>query len=259
MKVGYLLRVELSDGENSEYEPNDRYIFANDVEFSQDIYGYFNPVGDVDWFQMSVYEPHAQVLSIRISPTEDIDPVIGLYRSGEELIRTANDRGVDEGEIIKNIGVEEGIYYIKVYNQNTERDNPERQYTLIVDKEAWQEDEEFEVNDFLENANEIIFNGLKRGFITPLGDRDVFVFEVAQRATADELLPVTLELSPCVLLDIAMRVYDEDGVFVEEINNNPAEEGEKETLYLDQGRYFVEVMSMNQKENARDAYILRIY
>jgi hypothetical protein len=259
MKVGYLLRIELGEEQNSEYEPNDRYIFANDVEFSRDIYGYFNPLGDVDWFQMSVYEPQPQVLSIRISPTEYIDPVIELYGSSEDLIRTANDRGVDEGEIIKNIGVEEGIYYIKVYNQNPEQDNPERQYTLLVKKEQWQEDEEFEVNDFLENANSIIFNGLKRGYITPLGDRDVYRFDVIQREGSLESTAVTLELSPCVLIDIAMRVYDKDGVFIEEINNNPAEEGEKETLYLDSGSYFVEVMSMNQRENARDAYILRIY
>lgn len=258
-KVGYLLRVELSDEQNSEYEPNDRYIFANDVEFSRDIYGYFNPLGDVDWYRMSLYEPDPQVLSIKISPTEDIDPVIELYKSGEELIRTANDRGVDEGEIIKNIGTKEGIYYIKVYNQNPERDNPERRYTLVVDREEWQEDEEFEVNDFLEEANEIIFNGLKRGYISPRGDRDVYTFNVAQGPAPLESAEVTLELSPCVLLDLAMRVYNEQGVFLEEINNNPAEEGEKETLFLDEGTYFVEVISMNQRENARDAYILRIY
>jgi hypothetical protein len=258
-KVGYLLRIELGEEQNSEYEPNDRYIFANDVEFSKDIYGYFNPLGDVDWFQMSVYEPKPQVLSIRISPTEYIDPVIELYSSSEELIRTANDRGIDEGEIIKNIGVEEGIYYIKVYNQNPERDNPERQYTLLVEKHQWQEDEEFEINDYLETANSIIFNGLKRGYITPLGDRDVYTFDVLQEGSSFESNGVTLELSPCVLIDIAMRVYDGDGVFIEEINNNPAEEGEKETLYLDGGSYFVEVLSMNQRENARDAYILRIY
>jgi hypothetical protein len=263
MKVGYLLRIDLGDEENSEYEPNDRYIFANDVDFSSDLYGYFNPLEDIDWFQINVYEPEPQVLSIRISPTEDIDPVIELYGTGETLIRTANDRGVDEGEIIKNIGVDEGIYYIKVYNQNPERDNPERQYTLLIEKNPWQEDEEFEVNDFLEDANVIVFNGLKRGYVTPLGDRDVFMFTVEQAASAgaeaDEAVEVTLELSPCVLLDIAMRIYDEYGVFIEEINNNPAEEGEKETLFLDPGRYYVEVMSMNQRENARDAYILRIY
>ena len=269
MKVGYLLRIDLSEENNSEYEPNDRYIFANDVEFSSDLYGYFNPLEDIDWFQINVYEPEPQVLSIRISPTEDIDPVIEFYGAGETLIRTANDRGVDEGEIIKNIGVDEGIYYIKVYNQNPERDNPEKRYTLLIEKNPWQEDEEFEVNDFLEDANSIVFNGLKRGYVTPLGDRDVFMFTIEPaagestrgetRVDSLEAVEVTLELSPCVLLDIAMRIYDENGVFIEEINNNPAEEGEKETLYLDPGRYYVEVMSMNQRENARDAYILRIY
>ena len=82
---------------------------------------------------------------------------------------------------------------------------------------------------------------------------------MAQGPAPLEPAAVTLELSPCVLLDLAMRVYNEQGVFLEEINNNPAEEGEKETLFLEEGTYFVEVISMNQRENARDAYILRIY
>ncbi len=258
-KVGYLLRIDRSDEPNGEYEPNDRYIFANDVEFAQDIYGYFNPLGDIDWYRMSIYEPEPQVLSIKISPTEDIDPVIEFHASGEELIRRADDRGVDEGEIIKNVGAKEGIYYIKVYNRNARRDNPENRYTLLVEREEWQEDEEFEVNDYLTAANTVMVNGLKRGYISPKGDRDVYTFRVAPEALRTEQAEITLELSPCVLLDLAMNVYNEQGEILKEINNNPAEEGEKETLYLDEGVYFVEVISMNQFENSRDAYILRIY
>jgi hypothetical protein len=259
-KVGYLLKVEQVENRNSEYETNDRYIFANDVAFNQDMQGYFNPVGDVDWFRMSIYEPQAQVLSVKISPTEDIDPVIEFHALTEGLIREADDRGIDEGEIIKNVGAQEGIYYIKVYNRNQDKDNPDNRYTLLVEKRDWQEDEEFEVNDTLRAANPIVLNGLKRGFISPRRDSDYFSFQVARNpSTPEEPVEVTLELSPCVLLDLAMHVYSGNGEFLEEINNNPAEEGERETLYLQAGDYFVEVFSLNEFENARDAYNLRVY
>ena len=259
-KVGYLLKIEQSDVQHSEYEPNDRYIFANEVYFAQDTYGYFNPVGDIDWFRISIYEPEPQIISIKISPTEDIDSVIEFHGQGEQLLSRADDRGIDEGEIIKNMGAEEGIYFIKVYNRNPERDNPENRYTLLVEKQPWQEDEEFEVNDTLEQANSTVLNGLKRGFISPKADRDYYAFTVPRdSAGSQEPVEVTFELSPCVLIDLAMHVYNERGEFLEEINNNPAEEGEREALYLYAGRYFVEVFSMNDFENARDAYTLRVY
>jgi hypothetical protein len=259
-EVGYLLKIETSDATHSEYEPNDRYIFANDTVFLQDIYGYFNPIGDSDWFRVSIYDPQPQIISIKISPTEDINPVIAIYSTGEQLIRMADDRGIDEGEIIKNIGAEEGIYYINVYNRNPERDNPDSRYTLLIEKREWQEDEEFEVNDELDLANPIVLNGLKRGYVSPRKDRDYYAFAVQGSGEDSEALTeVTLELSPCVLIDLAMHVFDEQGQVLEEINNNPAEEGERETLFLKDGKYFVEVFSMNEFENSRDAYTLRIY
>jgi hypothetical protein len=259
-EVGYLLKLEWSDEPNSEYEPNDRYIFANDVQFNRDMLGYFNPIGDIDWFRMSIYDPEPQVISIKISPTEDIDPVIEFYGPGEQLIRAVDDRGIDEGEIIKNIGAKEGIYYVMVYNRNPDRDNPDSRYTLLVEKKPWQEDEEFEVNDTLMEANLVALNGLKRGYISPKNDRDFYEFRIARGAAGSgDQMEVTFEVSPCVLIDLAMNVYDQNGVLLEEINNNPAEEGERETLNLNGGVYFVEVFSMNDFENARDAYTLRLY
>jgi hypothetical protein len=222
--------------------------------------GYFNPLGDVDWFRMSIYDPEPQVMSIKISPTEDIDPVIEFHGPGERRIRVADDRGIDEGEIIKNIGANEGIYYVMVYNRNPDQDNPDSRYTLLVEKRPWQEDEEFEVNDTLDEANLVALNGLKRGYISPKNDRDFYEFRVARGAAGSgDPVAIHFEVSPCVLIDLAMNVYDQDGVLLEEINNNPAEEGEREVLYLNGGGYFVEVFSMNDFENARDAYTLRLY
>jgi hypothetical protein len=259
-KVGYLLKIEPGDIQISEYEPNDRYIFASDIQFSRDLFGYFNPLEDVDWYRMSIYEPEPQIISVKISPTEDINPVIEFYASGEELILKSDDRGVDEGEIIKNMGVVEGIYYIKVYNRNSETDNPDNKYTLFIEKNVWLEDEEFEINDYPERANHLILNSLKRGYISPRGDRDIYSFNIGEdQAAGGGSRDVHIEISPCVLLDLRLNVYEENGMFVEEINNNAAEEGEREILSLEKGSYYVEVSSVNDFENPRDAYVLRIY
>jgi hypothetical protein len=259
-KVGYILKKEKYSGASGEIEPNDRYTFANTVSFSKDINGFFNPAGDIDWFRMNIYEPEPQVVSIRISPTENIDPVLEFYTSREDLLLTVNDRGTDEGEILKNIGVSTGIYYIKIHNQETERFDQGTRYTLLVEKRNWEDDEEFEINDSLERANPLVMSGLIKGYITPKGDRDVFSFQVGQdTSTTDETIEVNFEITPCILLDIAMIVRDESGNIITIINDNPAEEGERGIMNLQRGNYFIEILSMIKNENSRDSYILRVY
>jgi hypothetical protein len=67
------------------------------------------------------------------------------------------------------------------------------------------------------------------------------------------------EVTPCVLLDLAIQIYDEKGNLMHRIDNNPAEEGERGRMFLYPGLYYVEVLSNNIEENSRDTYILRIY
>ncbi len=259
-KVGYILKKEKQEGILGEIEPNDRYTFANTITFSKDISGYFNPAGDIDWYRMNIYEPEPQVISIKVSPTESIDPVIELYTSREDLLLMVNDRGTDEGEILKNIGVSTGIYYAKIYNLENKRYDQGVQYTLLVEKRKWEEDEEFEINDSFERANPLVMSGLKRGYITPKGDRDLYSLQVGKEtSTTEGTVAVNFELTPCILLDLAMNIWDESGNLIALINENPAEEGESEILDLPKGNYFIEIMSMNKYENSRDSYILRVY
>jgi hypothetical protein len=259
-KVGYLLKKEKYNGVRGEIEPNDRYTFANAISFSKDIHGYFNPAGDIDWYRMNIYEPEPQLVSIKISPTENIDPVIEFYTTREDLLLMVNDRGTDEGEILKNIGVSTGIFYIKIYDQETERYDQGTKYTLLVEKRKWEDDEEFEINDSLEGANPLVMSGLKRGNITPRGDRDLFSFQVGQdTSTTEETFAVSFEITPCILLDLAMIIRGESGNTIALINENPAEEGENGILNLQKGNYFIEIMSMNKNENSRDSYFLRVY
>lgn len=251
-EVGYLLRIEKAAGGPRESELNDRYPLANPLSFFQDMIGNFNPAGDADWFKLNVYDPGKQVVSVRVSPTAELDPIIELYSASEEIILRVNSRGKDEGEIIKNIGVEQGVYYIKLFDSNFATDNPDKEYTLVAEKKPWEEDEEFEPNDTPANANKFPLGGLKRGYISPKGDRDFFFFEIEKPSR------VTLEVTPCALIDPVLNIYNQQGQTVERVNNNPVEEGERGTLLLTAGTYFVELRSANENENTRDTYILKI-
>ncbi|MFW6182084.1 MAG: hypothetical protein ACOC8N_10060, partial [Spirochaetota bacterium] len=126
--VPYLLKVE-SGPVAGEREPNDRYTHATPLVFDQDTNGFINPSGDVDWYRLVLYETRRQVITAKVGPTAGIDPVLELYRGHDELLVRVDDRGRDEGEIIKNMGVREGIYYLRVSSGHAGEQNPNDPYT----------------------------------------------------------------------------------------------------------------------------------
>jgi len=252
-KIGYTIKIKSMDFAGSEYEPNDNYPSANPVSFNKEIKGYFNPAGDIDWFRFSIYDPSPQVVSVKVSPAAGIDPVVQLCTVSGEPIITLDDRKVDEGEIIRNMGMRQGVYYIKMTNKDTLVDEPENNYLLLIEKKPWNEDEEFEKNDKQEFANNLIVGGLKNGFITPKEDRDFYSFILEEENN------IVFELTPCILLDLAIRVYDSNGTLIKKIDNKGFEQGEKENVFLESGVYYAEIFSTNGQENSRDAYIFRIY
>jgi hypothetical protein len=252
-RVSYLLKLEHEADEGRESESNDKYPYADLIKFSSDTRGCFNPRADIDWFRFIVYDPERQVVSVRVSPTADIDPVIELYSASMEQLLHVDDRGYDEGEIIKNMGVEEGVYYVKLFNKDEDVDNPDNEYTLFVEKNSWDDEQEFERNDDRMSANELKVNGLKKGYITPRGDRDFYLFRVTDGSI------LRFEITPCVLLDLAIQIYDENGQLIQRIDENPAEEGERGSMFFNPGLYYGEILSNNIEENSRDTYFFRIY
>jgi len=252
-RVSYLLKLEHEADKGIESESNDKYPYADLIQFSSDTRGCFNPRADIDWFRFIIYDPGPQVVSVRMSPTADIDPVIELYSASMEQLVRVDDRGYDEGEIIKNMGVEEGVFYLKCYNKDEEVDNPDDEYTLFIEKDNWNDEQEFERNEDMMSANELKINGLKKGYITPRGDRDFYRFRVTEASI------LRIEITPCVLLDLAIQIYDESGRLIQRINENPAEEGERGSMFFNTGLYYVEILSNNIEENSRDTYFLRVY
>jgi hypothetical protein len=251
-EIGYLLRIERPEGGLRESEPNDNYPSANQLAFSRDVAGNFNPAGDEDWFRLAIYDPEPQVVTVRVSPTAELDPVIDFFDSSEELVLHVDSRGKDEGEIMRNMGVEQGVYYLRLSDGDRATDNPDREYTIVAEKKPRTEEEEFEPNDSPASAEKFTPGGLKRGFVSPKGDRDFFALQIEKPAR------FALEVTPCALLDLAINLYNQSGQLVHSINDNPVEEGERGSVSLPAGTAYIEVFSVNGSENSRDTYILKI-
>jgi hypothetical protein len=251
MEIGYLLRIERPEGGPRESEPNDKYPLANPLAFSRDMAGNFNPAGDEDWFRLDIFDPEPQVVTVRVSPTAELDPVIDFFDSSEELVLHVDSRDKDEGEIMRNMGVEQGVYYLRLSDRDRSTDNPNKEYTIVAEKKPRTEEEEFEPNNSLASAERLTPGMLKRGFVSPKGDRDFFSFQIEKPAR------ISLEVTPCALLDLAINLYNQSGLLVHSINDNPVEEGERGSVSIPSGTFYVEVFSVNGGENSRDTYILK--
>jgi len=253
VNIPYVLKIKNVENNNTESEPNDNYPMANLINFSEEKKGYFNPIGDIDWFRVNVYDVNPQILTVKAEPTAYIDYRIKLFSAANELIVSVDDRGEDEGEIIKNIGVGPGVYYIKLENKNQKKDVPQNQYSLTVYKNEWNNEEEYELNNDFNSANSFYLGTLKKGYITPVGDVDFYRFQLEVEKT------VRFEISPSVLLDLYIEVYDSEGNLLNKIDSKGEGMGEEGDINLDSGIYFAKVGSNNKNENSRDFYILRIY
>ncbi len=252
-EIPYILKIEKIDNKNTESEPNDVYPKSSRIEFFRDVGGYFNPVGDVDWFRFNIYDTNTQIVSIKFEPTAYVNPKIELYNSSKEKIISVNDRGTDEGEIIKNIGLDAGVYYIKITDRNQRKGIPQYEYTINIKKKNWEKEDELELNNSFTDANSFEIGELKKGYITPKGDVDFYYFQLS----GGEKL--RFELSPCILVDLKMDVYDSNGNIIKTFNSDGIEEGESGELILESGLYYVRISSVNNGENSRDNYILRIF
>ncbi len=252
-KIPYILKIEKELNEKLESEPNDVYPKSNKLEFSDIIKGVFNPVGDVDWFRFNIYDINYQIVTVKFEPTAYVDPIIELYNSSLKKIISVDDRGIDEGEIIKNIGVDAGVYYVKLIDKNQKKDLPQYTYTLNITKSNWKKDEELEINNSFDRANEFELGGFKKGYITPKGDVDFYSIYLSNSEK------IKLEISPCILIDLKVEVFNSERVLIKTFNSKGIEEGESGELYLENGLYFIKVSSVNNEENSRDNYILKIY
>ncbi len=234
----------------SESEPNDELEQANELRLGQSIEGLFQAEDDEDWYKLLVSQPGKNIIRIDLTGVTGVNSYLEIYNDKEERLKESDIGNDGEGETIINFGVTEGIYYIKVGGrQKNEKDK----YLLSIKLLGpWQEDQEFELNDELEQANKIKLGKAVKGFAYPDSDEDWYTVTVPEPG----LDILVVELFGLDGVDLLLELLDADSRELKQANNG--EMGEKETIVrmkVKPGKYYI--MVNNAGFNADKTYTLR--
>jgi len=234
--------------EGQELEYNNKKEQANELKLGEDIEGFFQEKGDEDWYKLMVNVPGKNIIQVDLSAVPEVDSSVEIYDEQGNSLKIYNTGGKGEAEAIINLGVTEGIYYIKV---GTRRDiNQNDNYTLKTQLIGpWQEGQEFEVNDTKDQANELKLDQITTGYICT-GD-DVDWYKLSVNVPGKNIIRINLSAVPEV--DSFIRIYDEEGNNLKEYNVGGKGEAEAIiNLGVTEGIYYIAARGssgMNQNDN----------
>ncbi len=235
----------------SELESNDEKEQANELKLGEDMKGFFQEKGDEDWYKLTVNVPGKNIIRIDLSAVPDVDSGIEIYDEQERSLKISDTGEEGEAEAIINLGVTEGIYYIKVrayeMNQNDS-------YTLKTQLTGpWQEGQEFELNDQKEQANELKLGESIEGFFQEEDDKDWYIVTVPEEGL--DILVIELSAVPQVNLYIKLLDYEGTEIKCADIGGT----GEEEVMVrmkFPSGKYYVKVEG--GQVNTEEPYTLRV-
>jgi len=170
---------------NAEKEPNDFPEIANKLIPGKEYTGTIGrrislTESDHDWYKLEVDSKLSEKLfDIVLSGIPDLNIMLQIFKEGEgESLRTAKSGGKGEGEMIRNLNLKPGIYYILVREDLSISGKRPAEcisdfYSLSVsmhEKREW----ESEPNDSFLNANQILSGQKKKGYLDGWGDSDYY-------------------------------------------------------------------------------------
>lgn len=250
--IPYKLYVNIKEYKKEfEFEPNDSMSSANYI--SNSIKGFINPSGDIDWFYFYINGDSPSLLDISITPISDIDFVLKLYNQTGEKLFTLNAYPEDQSEVFPDFYIQPGKYYIAVQNTKSDTQNINKYYTLYIKSQIYPGDFEIEPNNNFENATLIELNSSIKGYISPTGDIDSYIFTINTNKR------IKLSISPIPAVDTVIEIYNSDRELIQRINKNRAGEGETEYTELSAGKYYVILKDAeNRGSNYYEKYIFTI-
>lgn len=229
----YKLRISARDWNSEEIESNDSIENSNLLDIGREITGYFSPSSnrlnraadstfrEEDWFYFNIELQYDKpvLLDISLSGVPEVNPGIFLYNSMQELIASSDLNGAGEGEFLKDIGItHSGAYFIRL--STSFESNNEIPYRLLVTTREFDYLSEIEPNNTIERANSLAEKGLT-GRLYPADDIDFYYYQNgSDEVNIDYSVMYRIEAIPESDLDIIIKVYDNKGNKLFEIDNN---------------------------------------
>ncbi len=233
-----------------EMEPNDSLSKATPIQTH--IKGYINPVYDIDWYTFFINEKKS-ILNISITPLSTVNLKCEIFNHIGEKIYTLDNYPDNEAEIMPNLLLHKGQYYLSISDKSNQNQNYLDYYTLTLKINPFKKTWEYEPNNSFENAINININHSYEGYISPAGDKDFFIFNINNDQN------IKIDVSPIPQIDFIIIIYDTEKNIIKEINSKPNGYGETATLLLKEGTYYIILKDADKHSNFYENYIFSIY
>jgi hypothetical protein len=191
--------------------------------------GTISAPGDEDWYRLDVKRDG--ILSAKIGGIRDVDFVLSFYDKDRRLLKKVDETSVGGDEVMPDLGVSPGAYYLVVSNKNPTANNPTQQYDLETTLES-PKGREREPDDGALSAQPIEPDGTVRGHYWPtknlLSDdpnaveEDWYSIDVQK----DGLFLLNVDVSEVPKVDPVLEVYDTNGYRLKTVDAGGVGEGE---------------------------------
>jgi len=105
-----------------EREFNDTFSSATELISGSEMFGYFYPDNDVDFYKFELYKKSISV-NISLSKIKGVDSIIELLDKDDILIKKENSNGVDYGESMVINELNSGLYYVRLLTKDGKSSN----------------------------------------------------------------------------------------------------------------------------------------
>ncbi|MFH2201800.1 MAG: hypothetical protein ABIJ96_01660 [Elusimicrobiota bacterium] len=261
----YALELEYAGGRDTEREPNDSALQANDIVPGGVLRGHFYPSRNLlaaendfleeDWFRINVHKDGTYLLNVDVSEVPGVDSVLELYGPNSYKIKEVDAGGAGEPEVLSGFGIRGPVhYFLRLRSKAKNAANGAIPYQILTELIPYQGEREFESNDHRLEATPLRQDAIA-GLISPAGDQDWY--KIAIEGDARTLL--SAQLSGAAGLDLTLTVTDEIGNPLRVIDDRGKEQPESLTgLGVARGSYYLVVAEKTGRAaDARRGYTLK--
>lgn len=222
-----------------EHEPNDTVEEATPVT-GKYVIGYYSNVYrsdaregpleiERDFYRVDFPEDERYIIQVELTGVSGVDPILRIYDESKTIVKTVDERGLGQGEILSSLGIQGPTIMYFAVNAKDQKISMSEYYELRFEQSEYQSRFEFEPNDSKETASLLNEEKTEGELADPL-DVDYFRYE----NTFNYPVQLSLLVRPDEKLD--MQIDAEGNVY------NDAGAGEDEglsSIILPPGESFV--------------------
>ncbi len=178
----YSIIVNFSSSQNWEKERNETFITSNEISVNSEYSGSMRSSDDQDWYKFQLAAPGYVSISFNHTTMSDDSKywAVSLFKDDSKTDSMANwdQSGYTESSKTCNIGLDAGIYYVKVSNYSSYTWSS-ADYSFVVNynnSSNWEK----EYNNGFANAEQISLNEVRYGSIFRGNDADFYAFNLEQ-------------------------------------------------------------------------------